>query len=167
MAPVREPSPVCKKSAPCTLLSRSGSKRPSKPTSKDLPALEVRRKKLSHQLRCCNDIVKELLSKRHSAYAWPFYAPVDAVALGLHDYHEIIRQPMDLSTIKVKGRGTRVFAGATMFPLTPLLVLRKGWTSESMQTPNSSLLTSDSCSPTATNTIHLRMKSSTWRGNCR
>ncbi|NXT26940.1 BRD2 protein, partial [Syrrhaptes paradoxus] len=34
--------------------------------------------------------------------AWPFYKPVDASALGLHDYHEIIKHPMDLSTIKRK-----------------------------------------------------------------
>ena len=34
-------------------------------------------------------------------YAWPFYKPVDADALDLHDYHEIIKKPMDLSSIKV------------------------------------------------------------------
>ena len=25
----------------------------------------------------CRDILKELFSKRHTAYAWPFYKPVD------------------------------------------------------------------------------------------
>lgn len=34
-------------------------------------------------------------------YAWPFYKPVDADVLGLHDYHDIIKKPMDLGTIKV------------------------------------------------------------------
>lgn len=34
-------------------------------------------------------------------YAWPFYKPVDAALLGLHDYHDIIKKPMDLGTIKV------------------------------------------------------------------
>jgi len=34
-------------------------------------------------------------------YAWPFYKPVDADLLGLHDYHEIIKKPMDLGTVKV------------------------------------------------------------------
>uniref|UniRef100_A0A8C5X300 Bromodomain-containing protein 2 n=1 Tax=Malurus cyaneus samueli TaxID=2593467 RepID=A0A8C5X300_9PASS len=58
--------------------------------------------KLSEQLKYCNGILKELLSKKHAAYAWPFYKPVDASALGLHDYHEIIKHPMDLSTIKRK-----------------------------------------------------------------
>jgi hypothetical protein len=35
-------------------------------------------------------------------YAWPFYKPVDAEMLGLHDYYEIIKKPMDLGSIKVK-----------------------------------------------------------------
>ena len=36
------------------------------------------------------------------SYAWPFYKPVDAELLGLHDYHEIIKKPMDLGTVKQK-----------------------------------------------------------------
>ncbi|KAK1877476.1 Bromodomain containing protein 4 [Dissostichus eleginoides] len=43
-----------------------------------------------------------MLSKKHAAYAWPFYKPVDVAALGLHDYHDIIKYPMDLSSIKLK-----------------------------------------------------------------
>uniref|UniRef100_A0A665V2M8 Bromodomain containing 3 n=1 Tax=Echeneis naucrates TaxID=173247 RepID=A0A665V2M8_ECHNA len=57
--------------------------------------------KESQQLKYCNNILKEMLSKKHSAYAWPFYKPVDAEALQLHDYHDIIKYPMDLSTIKM------------------------------------------------------------------
>lgn len=89
-------------SAPCTLFSRRGGGRPIKPPMKDLPTFEGKKVKLSKQLRHCNDILKEMLSKRHYPYAWPFYTPVDAVALGLHDYHNIIKQPMDLSTIRVR-----------------------------------------------------------------
>uniref|UniRef100_A0A8C5D668 Uncharacterized protein n=1 Tax=Gouania willdenowi TaxID=441366 RepID=A0A8C5D668_GOUWI len=48
------------------------------------------------------NILKELLSMKHSEYAWPFYEPVDTLALGLHDYHNIIKEPMDLGTIKKK-----------------------------------------------------------------
>uniref|UniRef100_A0A2K5N649 Bromo domain-containing protein n=1 Tax=Cercocebus atys TaxID=9531 RepID=A0A2K5N649_CERAT len=57
--------------------------------------------KLSEQLKHCNGILKELLSKKHAAYAWPLYKPVDASALGLHNYHDIVRHPMDLSNVKV------------------------------------------------------------------
>lgn len=56
---------------------------------------------LSEQLRHCGLVLKEMLSKKHAAYAWPFYEPVDAEALQLHDYHDIIKHPMDLSTVKV------------------------------------------------------------------
>lgn len=53
------------------------------------------------QLGYCASLVREMLSKKHAAYAWPFYKPVDVDALGLHDYHDIIKHPMDLSSIKV------------------------------------------------------------------
>lgn len=57
---------------------------------------------LSEQLKYCSSILREMFSKKHSTYAWPFYAPVDAEALQLHDYHDIIKYPMDLSTVKKK-----------------------------------------------------------------
>lgn len=44
-----------------------------------------------------------MFAKKHAAYAWPFYKPVDVEALGLHDYCDIIKHPMDMSTIKVSG----------------------------------------------------------------
>jgi hypothetical protein len=56
---------------------------------------------LSVQLRFCQQILKDMLSRKHQAYAWPFYKPVDSAALNLHDYHDIIKQPMDMSTIRV------------------------------------------------------------------
>ncbi|XP_061894920.1 bromodomain testis-specific protein-like isoform X2 [Entelurus aequoreus] len=79
----------------CTVLAKRGSGRPIK-------VFEDKKAKLLEPLRHCDAILKEMLSKRHYAYAWPFYTPVDAVALALHDYHLIIKQPMDLSTIKKK-----------------------------------------------------------------
>ncbi|XP_035733356.1 bromodomain-containing protein 2-like isoform X1 [Vespa mandarinia] len=60
------------------------------------------KEKLSEALKSCNEILKELFSKKHSGYAWPFYKPVDAELLGLHDYHDIIKKPMDLGTVKNK-----------------------------------------------------------------
>ncbi|KAJ8264168.1 hypothetical protein GJAV_G00145980 [Gymnothorax javanicus] len=58
--------------------------------------------KQQEQLRYCAGIVKDMFAKKHASYAWPFYKPVDVKALGLHDYHDIIKHPMDLSTIKLK-----------------------------------------------------------------
>ncbi|XP_062251433.1 bromodomain testis-specific protein isoform X2 [Platichthys flesus] len=97
-------TPAEEHAAPGTLSSRrgSGGGRPIKPPKKDLPAFEEKKVKLSEQLTYCSDILKELLSKRHYANAWPFYTPVDAVALGLRDYHDVIKQPMDLNTIRKK-----------------------------------------------------------------
>ncbi|KAF7216830.1 bromodomain-containing protein 3 isoform X1 [Nothobranchius furzeri] len=69
---------------------------------KDLQQQETAQGGWSDQLKYCNDILKDMLSKKHSAYAWPFYLPVDAEALGIHDYHDIIKYPMDLSTVKKK-----------------------------------------------------------------
>ena len=40
------------------------------------------RQKLSEGLKFCNEVLKDMFTKKHSAYAWPFYKPVDAVALG-------------------------------------------------------------------------------------
>ncbi|KAM6963096.1 bromodomain testis-specific protein [Aplochiton taeniatus] len=102
--PSCDSSPFVDGSTPGKLFSRRGSGRPIKPPKKDLPDSPPggKRTKLSEQLKCCSVILKEMQSKRHSGYAWPFYKPVDAEVLGLHDYHDIIKQPMDLSTIKKK-----------------------------------------------------------------
>uniref|UniRef100_A0A8C2XII0 Bromo domain-containing protein n=1 Tax=Cyclopterus lumpus TaxID=8103 RepID=A0A8C2XII0_CYCLU len=55
----------------------------------------VRRTNQLHYMQ--NVVIKSLW--RHQ-FAWPFHQPVDAVALGLPDYHKIITSPMDLGTIK-------------------------------------------------------------------
>ncbi|XP_041991581.1 transcription factor GTE4-like isoform X2 [Salvia splendens] len=51
----------------------------------------------SHILKNCNALLERLMKHKHG---WVFNKPVDAVALGLHDYFEIIRNPMDLGTVK-------------------------------------------------------------------
>ncbi|CAH2316691.1 bromodomain-containing 3 [Pelobates cultripes] len=86
---------------------RESGARPIKPPKKDLEDGEVpqhagKKGKLNEHLKYCDSILKEMLSKKHAAYAWPFYKPVDAEALELHDYHDIIKHPMDLSTVKKK-----------------------------------------------------------------
>jgi len=95
--------PETTKSKPST---RRESGRPIKKPSKDLPdtaqhVSKTKRGKLSEQMKYCANIHKELMAKKHQCYAWPFYKPVDADMLGLVDYHEIIKHPMDLDSIKV------------------------------------------------------------------
>ncbi len=182
------------------VLGRPLSRRPIKPPRKDLPDSvrphqPSRRGKLSKQLRYCSGVLKELLSKKHAAYAWPFYKPVDTSTLSLHDYHDIIKHPMDLSTIKVtcmsythtvlvlfgwscihgsaagfwlwKSPGNiKVIWGDLTLRLC-FVIPRGRWMSASIETPSSSALMSDSCSPTATSITHLIMTWSPWHENCR
>lgn len=54
----------------------------------------------NRELRACSDIIKELFHKRHADYAWPFLEPVDVVKLNLPDYYDVIKEPMDLATVK-------------------------------------------------------------------
>uniref|UniRef100_A0AAR2K2J1 Bromodomain testis associated n=1 Tax=Pygocentrus nattereri TaxID=42514 RepID=A0AAR2K2J1_PYGNA len=114
-----ESSPYVTETKVLKLFSRRGSGRPIKPPCKDLPESpqqhQVGRKaKLSERLRYCSGILKELFAKKHAVYAWPFYKPVDAEGLGLHDYHDIIHEPMDLSTIK-KKMDSREYTDASQF----------------------------------------------------
>lgn len=71
----------------------------------------VKNVKVTEQLRHCSEILKEMLAKKHLSYAWPFYNPVDVNALGLHNYYDIVKNPMDLGTIKVNV----VLIGETSF----------------------------------------------------
>ncbi|XP_053492060.1 bromodomain testis-specific protein isoform X1 [Ictalurus furcatus] len=114
-----ESSPCVPEPKVMKLYSRRGSGRPIKPPRKDLPEWPQqhqvgRRAKLPERLKYCSGILKEMFAKRHAAYAWPFYEPVDTVALDLHDYHEIIHQPMDLGTIKKKME-SREYTDALQF----------------------------------------------------
>ena len=74
-------------------------------------------------LEDCSEVLKELFHKKHSTYAWPFYAPVDAEALGLADYHTIITEPMDLSTVKKKLEGKK-YSTAMDFERDVLLIFQ-------------------------------------------
>uniref|UniRef100_A0A5B6Z0Y1 Putative transcription factor GTE4 n=1 Tax=Davidia involucrata TaxID=16924 RepID=A0A5B6Z0Y1_DAVIN len=51
----------------------------------------------SQALKSCSNLLAKLMKHKH---AWVFNVPVDAKALGLHDYHDIIKHPMDLGTVK-------------------------------------------------------------------
>ncbi|KAK3012375.1 hypothetical protein RJ639_012732 [Escallonia herrerae] len=53
---------------------------------------------LSNQVsKSCNSLLERLMKHKHG---WVFNTPVDVKALGLHDYFNIIKHPMDLATVK-------------------------------------------------------------------
>jgi bromodomain-containing factor 1 len=59
--------------------------------------------KMSRQLAYCQKILRELqTSKNYSGFTWPFLEPVDVEAFGLYDYYDIIKEPMDFSTMQKK-----------------------------------------------------------------
>ncbi|KAK6360396.1 hypothetical protein TWF730_006538 [Orbilia blumenaviensis] len=74
------------------------------PPPKDLPYsdLKPRRKKSVAEFKFCEGIMKELWKKQHNAIAFPFYNPVDPVALEIPDYFKVIKKPMDMSEIQRK-----------------------------------------------------------------
>lgn len=73
------------------------------PKPKELPYdNRPRKKKFAADLRFCNQILKELMSKKHYNYNFPFLQPVDPIALNIPNYNEIIKTPMDLSTVQSK-----------------------------------------------------------------
>ncbi|CAK9151683.1 unnamed protein product [Ilex paraguariensis] len=49
--------------------------------------------------RACSNLLQRLMKHKHG---WVFNEPVNAKALGLHDYHDVIKCPMDLGTIKTR-----------------------------------------------------------------
>ncbi|CUM64800.1 uncharacterized protein PRCAT00002412001 [Priceomyces carsonii] len=73
------------------------------PKSKELPYdVRPRKKKNAADLRFCNQTIKELTSKKHYNFNFPFLSPVDAVALNIPKYHEVVKEPMDLGTVQSK-----------------------------------------------------------------
>ncbi|KAJ9562920.1 LOW QUALITY PROTEIN: hypothetical protein OSB04_008080, partial [Centaurea solstitialis] len=51
----------------------------------------------TQMFKSCSNLLQRLMKHKHG---WVFNEPVNAKLLGLHDYHDIIKHPMDLGTIK-------------------------------------------------------------------
>uniref|UniRef100_A0A8C8S4T7 Bromodomain testis-specific protein n=1 Tax=Pelusios castaneus TaxID=367368 RepID=A0A8C8S4T7_9SAUR len=91
---------TCRGESECSRESECSHPKKDLPDSQQLP--EVAKKvQLTEQLRHCNEILKEMFSKKHASYAWPFYKPIDITALRLNGYHTM-KCPIDLGTIKKK-----------------------------------------------------------------
>ncbi|XP_054155769.1 bromodomain-containing protein 3-like isoform X2 [Oppia nitens] len=69
-------------------------------SSSALSSAQPRRVPLNTSMKFCLDIIKELLTKKHRDYAWPFYEPVSLQQFP--DYLEFVKKPIDLNTIKTK-----------------------------------------------------------------
>lgn len=65
--------------------------------------------RVTNQLQYLKNIIVRAMW-RHE-YAWPFQQPVDAKKLGLPDYHRIIKNPMDLGTIKKRLENNYYWSG--------------------------------------------------------
>jgi hypothetical protein len=65
------------------------------------PLTKRPKNRMTEQLKFCLSIIKDLLNKKNMAFVWPFAKPVDVENLNLPDYHQIIKKPMDLGTVKV------------------------------------------------------------------
>ncbi|KAM3123242.1 hypothetical protein CJJ07_004930 [Candidozyma auris] len=71
------------------------------PKSKELPYdVRPRKKKYAAELRFCNQVLKELTSKKLYSINFPFLQPVDPVALNIPHYFDVVKNPMDLGTIQ-------------------------------------------------------------------
>ncbi|KGN53881.1 transcription factor GTE7 [Cucumis sativus] len=75
-----------------------GTKRPL-PTSSNGMELKRSNSDNGNLLKACSQILTKLMKHKHG---WIFNKPVDVVGMGLHDYYDIVKRPMDLGSVKVK-----------------------------------------------------------------
>jgi bromodomain-containing factor 1 len=72
------------------------------PKSKDLIYSAPKKKKFAVELRFCEELLNEIQKPKYVMLSQIFAVPVDPVALGIPDYFKVIKNPMDLSTIREK-----------------------------------------------------------------
>ncbi|KAI3646818.1 hypothetical protein MP228_009746 [Amoeboaphelidium protococcarum] len=70
-----------------------------RPTSEEL-AERRKSARSAEDMKMCQNIWKEMMKPLHRQFMFPFYQPVDPVALNIPTYFDIIKEPMDLSTMK-------------------------------------------------------------------
>ncbi|NWU08934.1 BRDT protein, partial [Cephalopterus ornatus] len=73
----------------------------SLPHSQRSPGI-IKKIQLSEKLKHCNAILKEMFSKKHAAYAWPFLKPVDVASFSTGENQGTAKCPTNLRTIKKK-----------------------------------------------------------------
>jgi bromodomain-containing factor 1 len=56
----------------------------------------------SEERKRCRKALDELKKPAHNAIAWPFLLPVDPVAWNIVGYFDVVKNPMDISTVERK-----------------------------------------------------------------
>ena len=72
------------------------------PANREIPYAKPKRKEHQLELRFCEHVLDEISSNRYAAFNSVFQQPVDPVALNIPNYRQIIKQPMDLATMRQK-----------------------------------------------------------------
>ncbi|KAJ4805188.1 Transcription factor GTE1 [Rhynchospora pubera] len=78
--------------------STSNNKQPAEGAHKDAACS----KRMQDLMRQFGTMLRQITTHK---WAWPFMQPVDVEGLGLHDYYEIIKKPMDIGTIQNRMEG--------------------------------------------------------------
>lgn len=73
-----------------------------KPAPHEVSYEQPRQKKFQPELAFCDHIMEELKKAKYHAITFPFMEPVDAVALGIPHYPQVIKHPTDIRTITEK-----------------------------------------------------------------
>lgn len=75
------------------------------PKSKDIDyssKSSVAKKHLKPEIQFCDEVLREVMDEKNYHLNAAFLVPVDPVALGIPTYFNVIKKPMDLSTISTK-----------------------------------------------------------------
>ncbi|KAI3712970.1 hypothetical protein L1987_71540 [Smallanthus sonchifolius] len=89
---------VCKPQKNAAGQKRTNPLPPLRDTKKQCGRMTIAQKRKMMMRECCQ-ILGKLMKHKHG---WVFNTPVNAEAMKLYDYHNIIKHPMDLGTIKSK-----------------------------------------------------------------
>lgn len=72
------------------------------PSSREIPYAKPKRKEHQLELRFCEHVLDEIRGPRYGGINHVFMMPVDPVALNIPNYRQIIKHPMDLTTMGQK-----------------------------------------------------------------
>jgi bromodomain-containing factor 1 len=72
------------------------------PAAREIPYAKPKRKEHQLELRFCEHVLDEIRSPRYAQWNSVFLMPVDPVALNIPHYRNVVKHPMDLSTMAQK-----------------------------------------------------------------